>query len=281
MQEVGPGIFFTDSYPGTTVGAIILTGGIIFIDAPLHAEDAEIWKLALLNRSRGAIYKLLVNLDAHPDRTAGAKAMDVSAIAQQKAAERISKHAEVFRGQLPPRGSEWEKYPDMVGVRWTHPNLTYTEQISFHWGDPTVVMEHHPGPCPGASWVIVPEHQVVFVGDAALEDVPPFLAEADIPQWLETLDVLTGSDCKDFTIISGRGGIISPDVIKKQRKSLRKLHRRIEKLAKKNAPPEAVSDLATTILDDFSSQKEESEFHLKRLRHGLYQYYMRHYVSET
>jgi len=54
----------------------------------------------------------------------------------------------------------------------------------------TVKVEYHPGPATGASWVILPELQIVFVGDAVLRNQPPFLANADLPTWLDTLSLL-------------------------------------------------------------------------------------------
>lgn len=281
MYEVEPGVYYTEDYPGPSIGAVVMPRGILFIDAPLRPEDGVIWKSTLLNRSRGVIHKLLVYLDSHPDRTIGAKAMLCPAIAQRKAAERLSEHGAIFRGQLPESGSEWEKYPETDGLRWSPPDMTYTKRIKFHWGEPTTWLEHHPGPCPGSSWVIVPDRKVVFVGDTALYNAPPFLAYANLPKWLESLEELTGPDFKDFTIISGRGGSVPQPVLEKQYKILKKLLKRIEKLAKKNAPPEAVADLASVILEDFSPEEGEEESHLQRLRHGLYQYYMKHYVSEA
>lgn len=281
MYEVEPGIYYTENYPGPTVGAILLPRGIIFIDSPLHPESGYTWKSTFLDNNENIAYKMLVNLDAHPDRTIGDKAFKCPIIAHKKAAERINERPIIFRGEFPKNGSEWEKHPETIGLRWVVPNMTFTKKIEFHWGGATTVLEHHPGPSSGASWVIVPEHKVVFIGDAILYNSPPFLAHADIPQWLETLDVLQGPDYEGFTIIGSRGGLVSLYAIKEQYKSLKYLLKRTEKLAKKNAPPEAVSDLASAILDNFTTDTDEYTFYLQRLRYGLYQYYMKHYVSEV
>jgi hypothetical protein len=39
MQEIKPGIYYEETYPGATIGAILLSRGMIFIDAPLRPED--------------------------------------------------------------------------------------------------------------------------------------------------------------------------------------------------------------------------------------------------
>jgi glyoxylase-like metal-dependent hydrolase (beta-lactamase superfamily II) len=279
MHEVAEGVFFTEDFSGITLGAVILPRGILFIDAPLRPDDGNSWKAALLNRSSGIIHKILLILDSHPDRTIGAKAMNCSIVAHQDAAEIVHERSAVFRGQIPESGSEWERFPETSGLRWSTPDITFNRRMYFHWGEPDVIMEHHPGPRPGASWVIIPEHKIVFIGDAIVEKSTPFLAQADIPQWIETLKILRDTPFYGFTIISSRGGILDRRILKKQQKNLEKMHKRIEKLARKNAPPEAVADLAEVFIHDYSPEKTRLDNYLQRLRYGLQQYYIHHYLS--
>jgi hypothetical protein len=49
MQQIERGIYFENSYPGVTVGAILLPLGTILIDAPLRPEDARNWLNLLYN----------------------------------------------------------------------------------------------------------------------------------------------------------------------------------------------------------------------------------------
>jgi hypothetical protein len=75
MQQIDQSIYIENSYPGVTVGAILFPLGTILIDAPLRAEDARGW-LNLLYNLGGKPNRMLVNLDAHPDRTLGARSME-------------------------------------------------------------------------------------------------------------------------------------------------------------------------------------------------------------
>ena len=279
MHEINNGIFYEDTYPGPTIGAILLPRGMIFIDTPLRPEDAHRWKSTLLNRSQGTIHKLVVCLDDHPDRTIGAHGLDCPILTHRDAAETLRDYSAVFRGQLPESGAVWERYPETTGLQWVVPDITFTESVKFHWGEPEVIIEHHPGPRPGSSWVIVPEEKIVFIGDTAMVKGPPFLGKAHIPTWIDTLDHLLRARFKDFKIISGRGGLIDTDNIKELKKSIRKLHRRVEKLASKKASPEDVGGLAEKYLDDYTFYKKDREFCLQRLKHGLSQYYIRNYYQ--
>jgi glyoxylase-like metal-dependent hydrolase (beta-lactamase superfamily II) len=138
-------------------------------------------------------------------------------------------------------------------------------------------MQSHTGPTPGAIWVVLPDSKVVFVGDAVLKGQPPFLAHADIPAWLEALDVLQGPDFKGYTIVSGRGGIITQQAVKAQADFLGKALEKMEKLGGKKAAAGATDKLAESMLKDFKAPAARQKQYLQRLRHGLGHYFARHY----
>ena len=75
MQELAHHVYIETGYAGVTLGAINWSHGLVLIDAPFRAEDARSWRSALLNLG-GGVDRLLVNLDAHFDRTLGVRAMD-------------------------------------------------------------------------------------------------------------------------------------------------------------------------------------------------------------
>ena len=281
MEEIRPGIYYEETYPGATIGAILLSRGMIFIDAPLRPEDGHRWKTTLLNRSQGTIHKVVVCLDDHPDRTIGAKNLDCPVITHQDAAKTLQDQSTIYRGQIPESGSSWERYPDTPGMQWMTPDITFSDKMQFHWAEEAVVLEHHPGPRPGSSWVILPEQKVVFIGDAVVLKGPPFLSKANLPTWIDTLDILLRARFRDYTIISGRGGPVTMDNIKELKKSFRKIHRRIDKLANRRAAVEDVSALADKFMDEFTFLKRDRDFFLQRLKYGLSQYYLRNYFPSV
>jgi glyoxylase-like metal-dependent hydrolase (beta-lactamase superfamily II) len=275
MEEIETDIFLENSFPGVTLGALILKHGTILIDAPLRGEDARSWRAALISYGSDT-NRMLVNLDAHPDRTLGARALEATIIAHQKTAQVFRGRPSVFKGQNAESGSEWETYNDAVGTRWALPDITFNQRLSLHWGPPDVVLEHHPGPAPGAIWVIVPEKKVIFVGDAVLYNQPPFLTNAEMPAWVEALELL-GNEYADFIIISGRDGRVPIEAVHIQHKLLKNILKGLEKLAKKNSPTEATENLIQSLLDDFSYPAHLEEQYIQRLRHGLSQHYSRRY----
>ena len=275
MQKIEKGVYYETAYPGVTIGAILLPLGTVLIDAPLRAEDARSW-LALLNNLGAKSNRVLINLDAHPDRALGSRSMDCTIIAHQKTAQVFRNRPSVFKGQNAESGSEWETYDDVMGTRWAIPDITFTNSLSLHWGEHDVVIEFHGGPAPGSAWVVIPDMQIVFVGDVILTGQPPFLTNSDIPAWVETLDLLLDS-YQDFQIVSGRNGVVTIKDVNVQQRHLKNILKGLEKLAKKNAMPEQVENLIPGLLGDLSFPQELNEQYIQRYRHGLYQYYARHY----
>jgi glyoxylase-like metal-dependent hydrolase (beta-lactamase superfamily II) len=275
MQELAHGIYIENTYPGVTLGALILSHGTILIDAPLRAEDARAWKAALLGLG-GTFNRLLVNLDSHTDRTLGARAMECTIIAHQKTAQIFRGRPSVFKGQNAESGSEWEMQNETVGTRWAVPDITFTQKVSLYWGPPDVILEHRPGPTPGSIWVVIPEAKIIFVGDAVLPHQPPFLASADIPAWVETLDVLA-KQCRDYTILSGRCGIVPFEVVRSQQHHLKSILKGLEKLARRNASADETKSLIPLLLADLTFSPKLEEQFTQRYHHGLYQYYAHHY----
>jgi glyoxylase-like metal-dependent hydrolase (beta-lactamase superfamily II) len=275
MHQIEPGIYYEDLYAGVTLGALILPHGTIMVDAPLRAEDARSWRSTLTNLSIGS-NRVLINLDSHLDRTLGSRALDSTIVAHQTTAQVFSNRPSVFKGHSADSGAEWEVSNDVFGTRWALPDITFSERLHFLWGGPEVILEHHPGPTLGSIWVIIPSANVMFVGDTILYDQPPFLASADLQAWIESLELLKNS-YKQYTIISGRGGPNNDKDIRTQLKTLKKILSGMERLAKKNAPPDKTEGLISNLISNMSIPPQRREHYIQRLRHGLYYYYSQHY----
>jgi len=275
MQQLDRGIFFEDSYLGVTIGALVFSQGVIFIDSPLRAEDARSWRSTLTNQ-RGGANRLLASLDAHPDRTLGTRALECTIIAHQKTAQVFRNRPTIFKGQTAESGAIWETYNDAIGLRWASPDITFTQQMSLFWGGPEIILQYQPGPTSGSIWVNIPEARVVFVGDALQKNQPPFLAQADLDAWLACLEMLK-NHFRDYTIICGRGGQVEGNEIHLQLKILKQIRNDMESLVTSNNLPETIHEMIPSILSHYKFPSETRELYTKRLRYGLYQCFARRY----
>lgn len=281
MDAIAKNVYIEERFPGVTLGVIVQSRGLIQIDAPPAPEDGRAWRAALMGMGNGH-ERVLINLDSHPDRTLGVRMMDCTVIAHEQTARAFQNRPNTFKAQGDETGANWESIPGLGSVRWAPPEISFVSRMSLHWSDTPVILESHPGPTDGSIWVILPQEKVVFVGDAILKGQPPFLAHADLPAWLEALDYLQGAEFKGYTVVGGRDGSLSPQAIRSQSDSLKKIHARIEKLGVKRSSVANVTDkLADQILKDYKAPAARQKHLAQRLRFGLRNYYARHYLSSS
>lgn len=276
MQSIADNVYIEDHYLGVTLGVIQEPRGLIQIDAPPSPEDSRSWRAALMSFSSGP-ERALINLDAHPDRTLGARSMDCTVIAQDKTAQVFRSRPTTFKAQGTETGADWETIPGLGTVRWAPPEISFTDRMFLYWGDEPAILEHHPGPASGAMWVILPTQKVVFVGDLVLKNQPPFLAHSDLPAWLEALNILMGPSFRSFTFVSGRGGTVSNALIKAQAELIKQIHDKLEKMAGRGSSPDATEKLIEPFVATFKSSAARHKQYLQRMRYGLRHYYTRHY----
>lgn len=279
MQELANHVYIDTSYPGVTLGAINWSHGLILIDAPFRPEDARAWRTTLLNLG-GGVDRLLVNLDAHFDRTLGVRAMDCTVVGHEKMAEVYRNRPVTFKTQGSETGAEWELHNGLGSIRWVPPEITFTDRLLIHWDGSPLSLESHPGPSTGAIWAVLPEQRIAFVGDALIPDQPPYLATADLPTWINTLEPLLTPAYQDYLLISGRGGPVAHQQVRRQIRYLQKVHAMIEELAQQKAPAEETATLTPKLLKDFEVTPQNETQYRQRLQYGLYHYYVRHYQPQ-
>lgn len=280
MQEITKNIFIEDQFLGVTLGVIVTPRGLIQIDAPPSPEDARSWRASLMNLG-GGVDRLLINMDAHPDRTLGARAMDCTVVAHEKTAYIFRTRPGTFKAQGEETGADWESIPGLGSVRWAPPEISFLDQLSLHWGDSPVLLEHRPGPSNGSIWVNLPEEKVLFIGDTVMKNQPPFLAGSNLKAWLESLSLLLESDYKGYTFISSRGGVVTTAVIKAQYDFLKHVHDKLNKSTSKKPNPAAVEKMVATLLTWFKAPAARQKQFAQRLRYGLLHYNARQYHTPS
>jgi glyoxylase-like metal-dependent hydrolase (beta-lactamase superfamily II) len=221
---------------------------------------------------------LLINLDSHPDRTLGARALDCTIVAHFKTLQAFRTRPTIFKGQGMETGSAWEAYSDSAGMRWAPPDITFSDRMSLFWGGPEILLEYHPGPTAGAIWVVIPAEKVVFVGDAVTPGQPPFLLNAELEDWIESLEILK-STYAEYTIVSGRAGLVTIADVAAQQHFIKVAAQALDRLVKQNAPPDATEDLLAELLAELPDPGERKDVYVHRLRHGLFSYFARRYHS--
>jgi glyoxylase-like metal-dependent hydrolase (beta-lactamase superfamily II) len=278
MQEIAPHVTIETGFPGVTLGAITGTHGLVLIDAPFRAEDTRSWRTSLSNLS-GGVERLLVNLDAHIDRTLGSRAMDCTVVGHDRLTEVFRNRPVTFKTQGTESGAEWEQYNGLGSIRWASPEVTFTEELCIRWDDAPVVLQSRPGPAVGSIWAVLPEQHVAFIGDAVVKNQPPFLGSAALPAWIETLKILLAAPFQDYLLISGRGGLVVQDEVHGMLELLTGLHQKLDEMANASASVEEVERLSVGLLKGLDAPAQRHMQFRQRWHWGLHHYYLRHYRS--
>jgi glyoxylase-like metal-dependent hydrolase (beta-lactamase superfamily II) len=279
MQEIVPNIYIETTYAGVTLGVINASHGLILIDAPIRVDDVRTWRSTLLNLG-GGVDRLLINLDAHMDRTLGVRTMDCTVVGHEKMVNIFADRPISFKAQPTETGAEWELHNGLGSIRWSSPEITFSHSLYIQWDGNSISLVHRPGPTPEAIWVEIPEQKVIFLGDAVLPNQPPFLSNADLPVWMNMLNGLLQQEYRDYFLVGGRSGLLHMDDVVRQLHYLDRIYQALEKLNAAGGTAEQTADLMEELAPAGGSKIEYSGLYRQRLLSGLYQYYQRHYQSD-
>ena len=275
MKEIATDVIIETDYEGVTVGAIRTATGVLMVDTPKKPKDTAAWRSACTRVASGPD-RMLVLLDEHPDRICGASGIRYPIITHERTALALTNRPANTR--QPASGiPEEEPQPETGNSRALHPEITFTASLSIHWEEEPILIEHHPGPSKGSSWVVLPERQVAFIGDSVTPKQPPFLAAAEIKDWLNSLHELKLARFKDFILISGRGTLATMDDVRELEKFLKNTEKKIQKVTPAKGKPEEINGLAEELAQEFApGTKRDLELFKNRLVYGLSQYLLNH-----
>jgi glyoxylase-like metal-dependent hydrolase (beta-lactamase superfamily II) len=274
MQELAAHVYIETAYAGVTLGAISWPHGLVMIDSPLRPDDIRAWRSGLLNLG-GGVERLLINLDAHYDRTLGSRAMECTVLGHEKMTTIFRSRPLTMKATSVETGAEWELQGNLGSARWAPPELTFSERLEIHWDSHPLVLEYRPGSAAGACWAALPHERIVFVGDAVVIDQPPFLAGADLPAWKASLEGLLSSSYSGYRVVSSRGGLAKREHIQNTLHLLEEAEQKLARLAEIHASVDEAERLAEGLLKSIRHDPSQKVFYRQRLAFGLKGYYSR------
>lgn len=279
MQEITSGIYIQKDYPGIVLGAVDWAHGLVMIDSPIRMEDIRNWRSSLINLGSG-VNRQLICLDSHLDRTIGARSMECNVIGHESISQTFRNRPVTLKAQAVNTGSEWEHLDSLPTARWILPEITFSETMQLQSDEFTINLMHKPGSSPDAIWVWFPTQGVVFVGDLVTINQPPFLGQANIPEWIMHLKELLANPYKNHLIVCSRGGLVAVEQIREQIKFLEKTQKALDGLSKKHTTPGDIDHIAHNLLKTIDFPVKKENFYLDRLRYGLQQNAIRQQLDD-
>jgi len=148
MEEIAHNVFIETGFFGVTIAAIPFSQGQILIDSPFRNDDIRSWRASLVNLAAGG-ERVLINLDAHYDRTLGSRAMEATLITHEATATAFRSRPLTFKNQHLGTGAAWELSNNLGTVRWVPPDITFDHAFSLYPDTHTLTWNTTPVPWPG------------------------------------------------------------------------------------------------------------------------------------
>jgi len=272
MREYLKGIYQEKDLPGVYLGVVAGDGECLLIDTPLRLEESRDW---LGQVEHIGVPRYLVLLDSHPDRALGARHFDMARIAHLATAKAMTAWSDTYKGTSDPIGAEADSVKRVTGIRRGLPDVIFRQEMMVELAGRPVRLLERPGPTSGSIWVDVPDKETVYVGDAVTVNEPPYVGQADIDEWLTSLDRLRQSQFEAYKILSSRDGLVDRDQINDMARFLRKVPVRVERMGERADPAGAADTFADELIEDFKVSKSQFEVARQRLRAGLIHLYRR------
>jgi glyoxylase-like metal-dependent hydrolase (beta-lactamase superfamily II) len=281
MQEIANHVFIDTQYPGVTLGAISRKHGLILVDSPFRQDDARSWRSALLNLG-GGIARMLIQMDAHMDRTMGAKALECTILSHHDAANAFQNRPASIKAQTVDAGAEWESFNGLGSIRWGTPHITFTEEMMVHWDDSPIRIQHKPGISEGSIWAELLEEKIIFLGDAVVCLQTPFLGSGNFPEWIQHLSKLVTPEYQDYFFVGGRNGLVTIEDIHEQISFLSLVNDQLLDLASFKTGLDAVNKLVPDLMKKIRGiQADQYDLFAKRLAYGLQTNYSRRFLEKN
>jgi len=233
-----------------TVNAIFLATewGTIVVDTMRTPSDGELLK-EHVNANTAKPIRLVINTHFHADHTFGNVAFSAPRVATEKTRRLMQQHLQ----------DRWREIADEE-MSMPLPDITFGGELDIHTSSQTIQLREVGGHAPGTLTVFIPEDSIICTSDLVFAGRLPFMADADLPQWIELLKDLEQKDIEH--VIPGHGRPGSKDLITEQRTWLEEFCREArevmraapdldaaaEKMARSvDAPADRVDMLRTTL----------------------------------
>lgn len=229
---------------GCNPGLIVTKDGLVFIDTPQRASDAQAWLAAAREKGRPL---LLVNTEHHLDHCAGNGFFNVPIIAHEGTKARFFDASPIWKSSAADvidmfRRLDGEVPESLAHYTVTEPQITFAERLVLSVGEVEIRIVNLPGHVPNSTVVHVPAEGVVYMSDNLFCRELPWLHEADPLAWISALETVQSWGAE--ALVPGHGPVSSPVALETMRGFLLEfVHKINEAIERGESEQETVSRL--------------------------------------
>lgn len=269
MQQIRGSVYAEYISPGCNVGIAATSKGTVISDTPLLRRHADKIRQGLAGAGKAPV-KFAHYTDHHHDHILGGGLFGGEVV--------ILAHKGARAGQRdadPQIAADWVKtWPwddpadpeEIVRARPPLPDLTYEGEVELHLGGVQMIIMPLPGHLPETSGVLFPEEKILFSGDSVFHENHPFMGDANLDVWAETLERILTLDVD--TILPGHG----PPCTKEAVRNLQRYMQRVREARAGWDPasgwesaPQSVRDQIESIIGEYPLHSRSREYMRERV----------------
>jgi glyoxylase-like metal-dependent hydrolase (beta-lactamase superfamily II) len=256
-NEVAPGIFFFEGDPfatGSNRGWVVFSEYVLVIDAsfPAGAEQTVRAIRAVTDRP----FRFAFDTHHHGDHAYGNQVFTeqgATAVAHIGVLEEMRRLESGFYGGTPGRWEDEAKSREDLKTRKLEPpSLLFPNKLIFDDGRQRVELIHFGiAHTRGDAFAWVPQHKILFTGDACVNGAWNFVGDGDVRQWIRTLD--EPRKLAPRILCPGHGPLGDRALLDDQQQFFRRLTEEVERRLSANADVSigaAVEDIRRAIRID-------------------------------
>jgi len=267
MERVSENIYVATEYVGNNVGIIITESGIVLIEAPMLYQDARDWQARIRDLTdKPIIY--LINTHHHLDHIIGNSHFNCPIISHRNAVRGI----EYIRGHLretiqimfPEDTERWEA--ELSRNQLIYPQITFSQELTLHLGI-TIELRFMGGHTASSLVVYIPSDKVLFTGDNVTNGVHPFMGQARLNIWQESIEHLLALEVE--AVVPGHGPVGDKEVMRNFSAYLDLYRQEMGRLKEAGHGPEEIPEMADRIIDFFPTDPKERSAVKKMMAAGM------------
>ena len=231
--EVAPGVFFFEGDPfatGSNRGWVVFSEYVLVIDASFPAGAEQTVRAIRATTDRPI--RFAFDTHHHGDHAYGNQVFTkqgATAVAHVGVLEEMRRVETGFYRGMPGRWEDEAKSRnDLASTRLAPPSLVFPTQLIFDDGTQRVELVHFGmAHTRGDAFAWVPQHKVLFTGDACVNGAWNFVGDGHVGQWIRTLD--EPRKLAPDTLCPGHGPLGTAALLDDQQQFFRQLTEEVER----------------------------------------------------
>lgn len=250
LQEISPGVYFhrgDHQYGLCNNGWVEFEDYVLLVDAnfPMGAKIL----MERIPETSDKPVRIVFDTHHHSDHAYGNQLWaDQGAVIV--AHEAVAEQMKLFE----PDEWNWraKDRPDMLTTNHLAPSVLFSENLVFDDGSQRVeIYFFGAGHTPGDGYVWLPKQKVLFSGDGCVNGPFNYLGNANVAQWIETLERVKQLDID--VVCPGHGPVGGKEVVVDQQRFLKELYNRMKTLFDAGKSPAEAKAAIPAIFDELKA----------------------------